>query len=262
MDYLLELSLFMGEDNSDTGPLFNLYSDNKIWRYFKSKGYKYIFVGSYWEHGDRSEFADINYEFKSIGLSGFSRSFLETTMFYPMLNSIVSNPYLEWRKLHHDLSIDQFEKLEAFSTFKGPKYVFAHLYLTHSPYVFDKSGKMITAEEEKDFVNFYSQVINAQSLLGKHSIGSKVLPLLERTTNQRMFFKSMSLTIPERKIVLEGVADSYETIASQLANYEATPEIERVVITAMQSSSTDGKVYFTANMLVAPSVFRDIIQSQ
>ena len=149
MDYLLELSLFMGEDNSDTGPLFNLYSDNKIWRYFKSKGYKYIFVGSYWEHGDRSEFADINYEFKSIGLSGFSRSFLETTMFYPMLNSIVSNPYLEWRKLHHDLSIDQFEKLEAFSTFKGPKYVFAHLYLTHSPYVFDKSGKMITAEEEK-----------------------------------------------------------------------------------------------------------------
>ena len=122
--------------------------------------------------------------------------------------------------------------------------------------------KTITAEEEKDFVNFYSQVINTQSLLGKHSIGSKVLPLLERTTNQRMFFKSISLTIPERKIVLEGVADSYETIASQLANYEATPEVERVGITAMQSSSTDGKVYFTASMLVAPSLFRDIVQSQ
>ena len=168
MDYLDDLAEVMGENNIDRGPLFEMYRDNKIWRFFKSKGYKYIFVGSYWEQGEKSPYADINYRFDELGLSQFSRSFLETTMLYPVVNNIAKNPYLNLRNIEHNLSIDQIDKLIEFSKIKEPKYIFAHLFITHGPYVFDQNGKLISEEEEKKsgyLKNYINSIIFANKKL-------------------------------------------------------------------------------------------------
>jgi len=261
MDYLDELARVMGENNSDQGPLYNIYRDNKIWRFLKTKGYKFIFVGSYWEHGNKSEFADINYKYKSGGLSEFSRSFLETTMFYPFLNSIVSNPFLEWRKLHYELSIDQFDKLEEFSTLKGPKYVFAHLFVTHTPYVFDKSGKLISAEEEvkRGYKNNY---VNAVIFANKKL--KNLIEKIQQNSGKRavIILQADEGPYPER-IILEERTFNFKNATREelktktgILNAYYLPNVDRNIIypgiTPVNTFRLIFNIYFNENLPLLP----------
>lgn len=150
MDYLHELAQYMGEDSPDRRPIYKMITDYKAWRYLKSKGYKFIHIGPYWDVSTYNKFADINYKYKALSLSEFSRLFLETTILFPIMNKIHVVNYLEERTRHYNFSLDQIDKLIEYSQRKGPKYVFAHLYITHDPYVFDKGGEFVTEMQGKE----------------------------------------------------------------------------------------------------------------
>lgn len=114
----------------------------------------------------------------------------------------------------------------------------------------------LTGEDQKNLVTLYSQIVNLRTLLGDHVFAAKLFPILERNTHPDVAYLTLNLSVPDRELVIEGVAASYDALVSQLAIYEAAPEIERV---ALQNSRTDGGIVnFTAVLTLAPDVLQGV----
>src|SRR3989338_1636243 len=64
----------------------------------------------------------------------------------------------------------------------------------------------ISPEAQKNFIRFYSQISNLRSLLAKHVTTSKLLPLLEASTHQKVVYSSTTLIPGERTLRIEGFA--------------------------------------------------------
>ncbi len=106
----------------------------------------------------------------------------------------------------------------------------------------------ISPESQKDFMRFYSQVSNLRELLAKHVTTSKLFPLLEASTHQRVVYSSTTLIPEERSLKIEGFAESYEVLAAQLTLFEQAPWVEKVIL---DNSSLSGKtVKFGARLII------------
>ncbi|HZX01180.1 MAG TPA: PilN domain-containing protein [Candidatus Paceibacterota bacterium] len=130
---------------------------------------------------------------------------------------------------------------------------YAGLLFGYKPYVasqiikteneLESLSAQISPDEQRNFVEFYSQISNLKGLLAKHVLSSKLLPLIEGATDQKVVYTSTNFTIPDRTLKIQGYASSYEVLAGQLALYENSPWVERVVLD--DSSTTDKTVKFT-----------------
>ncbi len=106
----------------------------------------------------------------------------------------------------------------------------------------------VSPEAQKNFIRFYSQVSNLRSLLAKHVTTSKLFPLLEQSTHQKVVYSSTTLIPAERTLRIEGFAESYEVLAAQLALFEQAPWVEKVIL---DSSSLSGKtIKFGARLII------------
>ena len=91
-------------------------------------------------------------------------------------------------------------------------------------------ARSIPEAEQQELIRFYSQLSNLQVVLGQHVMGSKLLPVLEKATNQRVYYTVMNLNVDTRELLLEGVARSYEVLAQQIESFKRLPEIERLIV--------------------------------
>lgn len=114
-------------------------------------------------------------------------------------------------------------------------------------------AKAVSPEENKQFVGFYSQLANLQTLLDEHVFVSRLLPLLENNTNRLVYYDSVSFTLKDKRLVLGGVAASYEILAQQLEALNRAPEIERVLIN--ESRRDGGRVLFQVSLFLEPTLF-------
>lgn len=103
-------------------------------------------------------------------------------------------------------------------------------------------AEKISAEDREKFTRFYSQLVNLKNLLENHVKPSQVFALLEKTANQKVFYRSASIRVPEKELNLEGITDSYETLAGQLESYKEAGEIDSFIMT--QSQLNEGLVQF------------------
>lgn len=114
-------------------------------------------------------------------------------------------------------------------------------------------SQTISPEEQRRFVDFYSQLANLRVLLDGHVFVSRLFPLLEANTNQLVYFDSVDLNMKDRRLALEGVAASYEALAQQLEALDRAPEIERVLV---GESRRDGNfVRFRLSLFLVPILF-------
>lgn len=111
----------------------------------------------------------------------------------------------------------------------------------------------VSSDSQKSFVEFYSQIANLKSLLGKHVLTSKIFPLLEAYTHQKSVYSSVTLVVEERTLRIEGFAESYQVLAAQLALYEQAPWVEKVVLD--NSSLSDKTVKFGARLIIKDETF-------
>ena len=77
-------------------------------------------------------------------------------------------------------------------------------------------AEKISADDREKFTQFYSQLFNLKNLLDNHVKPSQIFALLEKTADKKVYYRSALIKIPEKELNLDGVADSYETLASQL----------------------------------------------
>jgi len=109
-----------------------------------------------------------------------------------------------------------------------------------------------TPEQQENLITLYSQVDNLRGLLADHVYGAQLFPILERNTHPRVAYKTLYLSVPDSEVIIEGVTNSYDDLVTQLAIYEAAPEVERLVLG--DSSSFGGVVNFKVTLTLADGV--------
>jgi hypothetical protein len=160
MEYLGYLTEQLGEDFSSRAPVYEMLQDYKVWRFLKKRGYQFIHFGDWYPATKKNKFADININYSINVGSEFNTVFLRTTLYYPIARKIsLDTPERETTRKRH---LYKFEKLAEIPEIDGPKFIFAHMLIPHSPYVFDKDGNPIKEEQEKQkssIENYTNQLI-------------------------------------------------------------------------------------------------------
>ncbi|OGY57111.1 MAG: hypothetical protein A3E61_02335 [Candidatus Colwellbacteria bacterium RIFCSPHIGHO2_12_FULL_43_12] len=111
---------------------------------------------------------------------------------------------------------------------------------------FNSLSLQIESKNQKNFVEFYSQVANLKSLLASHVQTSKVLPLLEQSTHPQVSYSAINLLVKDRSLAIDGYAASYDVLAAQLASYEQATWVDRVILNS--SAVSDKTVRFSIKL--------------
>jgi len=160
MEYLNYPSKKMGEESNDRRPIYAMLQDYKIWRFLKSKGYRFVHFGSWWEPTRRNKYADVNFGYSL--LPEFSWLLYQTTMLLPIDWRLgIDKRLAQWKRVPR-----KFDKLAEIPNIKEPTFVFAHMLIPHEPFVFDRNGNFLTEEEERkrsEKVNYLDQLVFTNS---------------------------------------------------------------------------------------------------
>lgn len=144
MAYLDELVDLQAQTPSDWGPLYDLLRGPRVARVLGTRGYEYANVGSWWDPTAEDPAADLNLAF---GTDSFDD-----------------------RRGIYRSSPGQFEGIVEAARRPGPTFVFAHVNLPHPPYVFDRQGHYVSAEEEaargRD-ASYLEQLLYTNVLVGR-----------------------------------------------------------------------------------------------
>jgi len=111
----------------------------------------------------------------------------------------------------------------------------------------------VPPEQQNELVRFFSQVGNIKGILDDHIVASNLFGMLEKYTGTKVAYKSMQVSTTENKIVLNGVAATYDSLVSQLSIFESIPEVKSAVLD--NSQRTSGVVSFRITLTVDKSLF-------
>lgn len=134
MDYI---DRAQGEQAAGSGYVYQLLKDSRVLRLLRSLGYTSIHMGSWFEGTSFNPYADLNLGGTGIRRywNDFFQKFVGTTALRPWSSGQLFLPR------QRDRILQQFAELEQMPARRGPKFVFAHILVTHPPYVFGPNGE-------------------------------------------------------------------------------------------------------------------------
>ncbi len=196
VNYLTEKT--NGGGTSDESIVTPLVKNNKVIKFLKKKGYKYIHIGSGWDPTRTNKNADKNFILKGGSYpyeDEFSNGVLHTTLASPILKTLFpdttavsQNPKLND---HRSRVLYEFQTLEEIPKIPGPKFVFMHVLLPHDPYVLDKNCMPIPEEitEKKSETQNYINQLQCTNKLIEKSVNSileksSTLPIIVLTADE------------------------------------------------------------------------------
>ncbi|MFP3975430.1 MAG: hypothetical protein ACLFVK_04315, partial [Dehalococcoidia bacterium] len=133
------------ENHDDWKPIYQMLEDYEVWRFLKAKGYDFVHLGGWWEPTRENQYADVSLDF--VGLSEFSSVLISTTAIDPILSELNIGPS-DRKALYYESELMRFKTLSRIPGNKGPTFTFAHMYMAHEPFVFDRNCEYLSAEEE------------------------------------------------------------------------------------------------------------------
>ena len=98
---------------------------------------------------------------------------------------------------------------------------------------FAQLASQVSQQDQKHFINFYSQLVNLKKVLENHQFSSNVFGFLEKNTIPTVFYYEADFIVEENILKLKGQADSAETLAQQLNVFDKTEELESAVLDQM-----------------------------
>lgn len=171
MNYLYKLQKKIGTEATDQYLLLQRLENNKVIDYLKSRGYKYLHFG--YEQGGlttQNPNADFNYNLNKkapVNISKFFTILISQTIYDPLVSLIngitgkklISDALEGRRERYYNLTLDQFKQLAASAKIAGPKFVFAHTFISHDPHVFEPDGSYMSFAKSKS-LSFKQSYIN------------------------------------------------------------------------------------------------------
>lgn len=164
-----------GGSSPDQSIVTPYIQNNKVIQFLKQRGYTIVNLGGWWEQTATNPNADINYVLKNgvyPNIDEFTTGFLNTTLAAPIFkqlfnnpNDVSSNPQSNLNRKTIQYGYQTFKDI---SQLKSPKYVFAHLFFTHDPFVLDASCKPVSEEvtdKKSSWENYRDQLLCANTML-------------------------------------------------------------------------------------------------
>jgi hypothetical protein len=120
----------------------------------------------------------------------------------------------------------------------------------------------VSASDQSQLINFYSQIANLQTLLQKHTFSSQFFSWLEQNTEANVYYRSLALT-QGSQVALSGTASAEADINQQVAIFENSPEVSSVTVSNVTAPSLLGSGWsFSVTLIMNPSVFSASTQSE
>jgi Tfp pilus assembly protein PilN len=116
-------------------------------------------------------------------------------------------------------------------------------------------GKSVSASDQSQLIDFYSQIANLQTLLRRHTFSSQFFSWLEQNTEANVYYRSLALS-EGGQISLSGVAMSEADVNQQVAIFENSPEVSSVTVSSVTAPQLLGTGWtFGVTLVMSPSVF-------
>jgi hypothetical protein len=120
--------------------IYGMLQNSRVLRLVKALGYRYIHLGSWYEPTKVNRFADINYPGARMNdlAQDFTLKFLNITALAPLRLSQYS---------HRESVLKKFRELAQVVGRPGPKFVFLHMLVPHSPFIFGANGEILSVDD-------------------------------------------------------------------------------------------------------------------
>ncbi len=122
---------------------------------------------------------------------------------------------------------------------------------------FNVLSSSISADEQEQFVDFYSQLYNIDTLARSHTYPGVFFDFLETYTYPAVFLTSARVEVSDSQVRLEGVAANYSTLTDQIAMYRSHPSVISVSLNASRAreASEISGTNFSLRLIFEPSYF-------
>lgn len=125
-------------------PFYQLITDNQVAKILKNHGYQTIYLSrkSWNPLGMGSRYTDIDID--SNEPNQFVKTFLATTALNPFFTTSSLKPYLPsaLKQEPFKTTLQVFEKLKKIPQNPKPTFTYAHIFLPHTPYYFNRDGEL------------------------------------------------------------------------------------------------------------------------
>ena len=113
----------------------------------------------------------------------------------------------------------------------------------------------ISASQQSEIIDFYSQIVNLQTLLREHTFPSQFFSWLEQNTEANVYYQSLALTAKDQ-VALAGVAKSEADVNQQIAIFEDSSAVSSVNVSSVTAPLLGGSAWnFSVTLILNPSVF-------
>jgi len=185
MEYINYLSKNEEENNNDPLLLKKLIEDNKVMKYLKSNNYKFIHFGSGVGFTKSNFNADVNYTMysyteaeKTIIKILYLESIISPIVIKLFDKDLVENKIVQGPRISKREGIlFQLDRLSEIPKDPQLTFVFMHLLIPHSPYVFDEDGNYVSLEEEKRYTKQQNYIRHLKFL------NKKLMDVIEKILN-------------------------------------------------------------------------------
>jgi hypothetical protein len=117
-----------------------------------------------------------------------------------------------------------------------------------------KISKDITEVDKENLILTYSQQENLRKIIMGRIYASKIFPLMQKITHPKVYYSGLDLVLSEKKLELEGSAESYGVLSEQLAFYDKEESIVRYNLE--DSVIREGTVMFKVALTLADSLLK------
>lgn len=111
----------------------------------------------------------------------------------------------------------------------------------------------VSANVSTGLINFYSQIVNIQSLLDPTRALSPLLFTIEKATHRSAYLNSFSFDDVAHEVKFSGVAPSSDILSEQLARYHAVPEFHDFTVHSASFDDKNRVFLFEVGFTVASS---------
>jgi hypothetical protein len=115
----------------------------------------------------------------------------------------------------------------------------------------------VTEEEQSDFLSFYSQINNLESVLSSRYFGHNIFKFLENNTIPAVYYESVSYFNSNQSISLKGFASDMKRLVEQVSIFSKSEKVKEAIMNdvSIQNNNDVGfeiSIKFNSNFLNKP----------
>lgn len=118
-------------------------------------------------------------------------------------------------------------------------------------------AQQVSVADQKNIVDFYSQVSNLKIILAAHVFSSQLFAWLEKNSQINVTYSSFNLNASNSQLILGGDAKTMDDLNQQLAIFGSQPEVGKVILGSMNFSN--GAWHFEVTLRFVPGYFNPAV---